>query len=187
MKQGWEIKRLGGVYEKKQQIKRATKKYSPTDNVAYIDISAIDSTINEITEPTILCFRDAPSRAQQVVERDDILVSLVRPNLKKIAQGEFYATEHAVVCNNIINDIIPLWMYYALRFNNLNRFAQGVAQPGISVSIINEMPLILPPLPLQQEFAKKIEAIEKQKELIRKSIGEVETLFNSRMDYYFSE
>jgi type I restriction enzyme S subunit len=49
------------------------------------------------------------------------------------------------------------------------------------------MPLILPPLPLQQEFAKKIEAIEKQKELIRKSIGEVETLFNSRMDYYFSE
>lgn len=78
-------------------------------------------------------------------------------------------------------------MYYALRFNNLNRFAQGVAQPGISVSIINEMPLILPPLPLQQEFAKKIEAIEKQKELIRKSIGEVETLFNSRMDYYFSE
>ena len=89
--------------------------------------------------------------------------------------------------HNIINDIIPLWMYYALRFNNLNRFAQGVAQPGISVSIINEMPLILPPLPLQQEFAKKIEAIEKQKELIRKSIGEVETLFNSRMDYYFSE
>ena len=78
-------------------------------------------------------------------------------------------------------------MYYALRFNNLNRFAQGVAQPGISVSIINEMPLILPPLPLQQEFAKKIEAIEKQKELIKKSIGEVDTLFNSRMDYYFSE
>ena len=101
------------------------------------------------------------------------------------AQGEFYATEHAVVCNNIINDIIPLWMYYALRFNNLNRFAQGVAQPGISVSIINEMPLILPPLPLQQEFAKKIEAIEKQKELIKVSIGEVETLLASRMQEYF--
>jgi type I restriction enzyme S subunit len=64
---------------------------------------------------------------------------------------------------------------------------KGVGQPGISVSIINEMPLILPPLPLQQEFAKKIEAIEKQNGLVKKSIGEVETLFNSRMDYYFSE
>lgn len=43
----------------------------------------------------------------------------------------------------------------------------------------------MPPLPLQQEFAKKIEAIEKQKELIRKSIGEVETLLASRMQEYF--
>ena len=45
---------------------------------------------------------------------------------------------------------------------------------------------ILPPLALQQEFASKIEAIEKQKALIKKSIEEVETLFNSRMDYYFN-
>ncbi|MBR5332032.1 MAG: restriction endonuclease subunit S [Muribaculaceae bacterium] len=102
------------------------------------------------------------------------------------AQGEFYATEHAVVCNNIIDDINPMWMYYTLRFNNLNRFAQGVAQPGISVNIINEMSLIFPPLALQQEFADKIEAIEKQKELIKQSIKEIEELFNSRMDYYFN-
>ena len=102
------------------------------------------------------------------------------------AQGEFYATEHAVVCNNIIDSINPLWLYYALRYNNLNRYAQGVAQPGISVNIINEMPLIYPSLSLQQEFADKIEAIEKQKELIKKSISETETLFNARMDYYFN-
>lgn len=44
----------------------------------------------------------------------------------------------------------------------------------------------LPPLSLQKSFAEKIEAIEKQKELIKQSIQEVETLFNSRMDYYFT-
>ena len=44
----------------------------------------------------------------------------------------------------------------------------------------------LPPSPLQQQFASKIEAIEHQKELIKQSIKEVETLFNSRMDYYFN-
>ena len=102
------------------------------------------------------------------------------------AQGEFYATEHAVVCNNIIESFNPLWLYYALKYNNLNRYAQGVAQPGISVNIINEMPLIYPPLILQQEFADKIEAIEKQKVLIKESITETEELFNSRMDYYFN-
>ena len=38
---------------------------------------------------------------------------------------------------------------------------------------------------LQQDFADKIEAIEKQKELIKESIIQTEELFNSRMDYYF--
>lgn len=44
----------------------------------------------------------------------------------------------------------------------------------------------LPPLTLQQSFASKIEAIERQKALIQQSITETETLFNSRMDYYFN-
>ena len=88
--------------------------------------------------------------------------------------------------NNIIDSINPLWLYYALKFNNLNRYAQGVAQPGISVNIINEMPLIYPPLYLQQEFAEKIDRIEQQKKLISQSIKETEDLFNSRMSYYFN-
>ena len=44
----------------------------------------------------------------------------------------------------------------------------------------------LPPLSLQQSFASKIEAIEQQKALILQSITETETLFNSRMDYFFN-
>jgi type I restriction enzyme S subunit len=46
--------------------------------------------------------------------------------------------------------------------------------------------LPIPPLALQQEFADKIEAIEKQKALIKQSITQTETLFNARMDYYFN-
>lgn len=45
---------------------------------------------------------------------------------------------------------------------------------------------ILPPISLQNQFAEKVQAIEHQKELIKQSIKEVETLFNSRMDYYFN-
>ena len=51
---------------------------------------------------------------------------------------------------------------------------------------MKEYVICIPHLALQQEFAEKIEAIEKQKELIKKSIEETETLFNSRMDYYFN-
>ena len=45
--------------------------------------------------------------------------------------------------------------------------------------------VILPPLSLQQEYVRKVQHIDKQKEQIAQSIKETETLFNSRMDYYF--
>ena len=102
-----------------------------------------------------------------------------------LSTKEFYATEHAVVVQPVVEMNIH-WSYYTLMYMNLNRLAQGVAQPGLSVGRVNQEDFIFPPLALQHDFASKIEAIEKQKELIKQSIQETETLFNSRMDYYFN-
>ena len=69
----------------------------------------------------------------------------------------------------------------------LKKMAKGaVNQANINSKELASIKVPLPPLSLQQQFAEKIEAIEKQKELIKQSIKEVETLFNSRMDYYFN-
>lgn len=69
---------------------------------------------------------------------------------------------------------------------SLNSLAKGATMLNINCKIIEDFSVILPPIFLQQQFAEKIEKIEKQKELVRKSIEEVEMLFNSRMDYYFN-
>lgn len=83
-----------------------------------------------------------------------------------------------------------LFLSYVLKDNKIKREltknSKGVRQANISNNDILDLNLISPPLPLQQQFASKIEAIEKQKELIKKSIKETEDLFNSRMDYYFN-
>ena len=55
----------------------------------------------------------------------------------------------------------------------------------VNVKDIKKFLIPLPPLALQQSFAAKIEAIEKQKERISQSIKEVQTLFDSRMEVYF--
>lgn len=62
----------------------------------------------------------------------------------------------------------------------------GAVFAELTLVFLRTLKIIVPPLPLQQQFASKIEAIEKQKELIKKSIKETEDLFNSRMDYYFN-
>lgn len=68
----------------------------------------------------------------------------------------------------------------------LKGIVNAVGQPKFNKTELKKLEVILPPLPLQQDFASKIESIEKQKELIAQSIKETETLFNSRMDYYFN-
>lgn len=61
----------------------------------------------------------------------------------------------------------------------------GANYPAVREEDIKGYDLCIPPLSLQKLFAQKIEAIEKEKELIKQSIKETKELFNSRMDYYF--
>ena len=54
-----------------------------------------------------------------------------------------------------------------------------------SVNIIKAMEFGLPPLPLQQSFARKKEAIEAMKSKVREVKKEAETLLAARMQYWF--
>jgi type I restriction enzyme S subunit len=55
----------------------------------------------------------------------------------------------------------------------------------LSIKQMSNATIPLPPLPLQQAFAKRIEAIEQQKQLISSEIKDLETLLASRMQYWF--
>lgn len=63
----------------------------------------------------------------------------------------------------------------------------AVNQSSFAISDIKKIDIPIPPLPLQQSFAEKVEAIERQKELINQSIKDVQTLFDAKMDYYFGD
>jgi type I restriction enzyme S subunit len=72
-----------------------------------------------------------------------------------------------------------------MKSNIIENHSNGGAQRFLSLKAISKIKIPLPPLPLQQEFADKVEAMEQQKSLIQQSIDEVQTLFDSRMDYWF--
>ena len=87
-----------------------------------------------------------------------------------------------------LNDSIDqTYFLYVMEWvkENFDKKGTGLQNIG-SVGTIKKTKISFPPLALQQDFASKIEVIEKQKELIALSIKETETLFNSRMDYYFN-
>ncbi len=87
------------------------------------------------------------------------------------------------------NDLLDI-QYYRYLLNTMTAFfmkdVHGIGMVHLTKAGMEQYVLPLPPLSLQKDFASKIESIEKQKELIAQSIKETETLFNSRMDYYFN-
>ena len=109
--------------------------------------------------------------------------------------GEFFEIPHGAekglmnqallkfTLNNHINKIYFLNMMEWVK-DNFEKKGSGLQNIG-SVGTIKETHISLPPLPLQHQFASKIEAIERQKEQIKQSISETETLFNARMQEHF--
>lgn len=87
--------------------------------------------------------------------------------------------------------VLPKYIFYYTKSEYYKAFIRNaqnaVAQPNINAKQYGALIIPIPSLPLQQAFAEKVEAIERQKELINQSLREVQTLFDSRMDYWFSE
>ena len=75
-----------------------------------------------------------------------------------IADGNFWATEHAVVTNGFGMTEI-MWQYYFLTALNLNKLATATAQPGLAVSNVIESLIPLPPLAEQKRIVAKIEEV----------------------------
>ena len=78
------------------------------------------------------------------------------------------------------------FMEYFINLMDISSLITGAAQPKLTQANLNSIDVFDIPASSKVEFSQKIEAIEKHKELIKKSIQETETLFNSRMDYWFS-
>lgn len=86
---------------------------------------------------------------------------------------------------NYLNKIFYCYLLNTMTNSFMNDL-HGIGMMHLTKVGMEQYILPLPPLSLQQEFAAKIEAIEAMKAKVRQSLIESETLFNSRMDYYFN-
>lgn len=84
--------------------------------------------------------------------------------------------------------IHPIFLFYFLlsSYEPLRNIAVGGNQKNLNLSLIKNYSIILPPLALQEQFAVRIEQIETQKANVEATIAEMQTLLDSRMDYWFN-
>ena len=78
----------------------------------------------------------------------------------KYAEGQFYATEHAVVVKPK-EKYNPRFLYHLLTNMNLNQFKSAGAQPGLAVKNIAELVAPVPPLNVQNRIVNVLDNFEK--------------------------
>ena len=78
----------------------------------------------------------------------------------KYAEGQFYATEHAVVVKPK-EKYNPRFLYHLLTNMNLNQYKSAGAQPGLAVKNIAELVAPVPPLDVQSRIVNVLDNFEK--------------------------
>lgn len=81
------------------------------------------------------------------------------------------------------------WLKFALskiikeKYANLSR---GAVFAELTLVFLRNLDIIVPPLSLQEKFATQVEQIEVQKKTVEEMIANLQTLLDSRMDYWFN-
>lgn len=89
------------------------------------------------------------------------------------------------------DNINPTYYLYALISDSFRELIRNVCVGAIDKRQLNrthieDFPVMLAPLDLQEKFASQVEAIENQKTLLREQLADTEQLMAERMQYYFS-
>lgn len=191
---GWEVKKMGdfGSFQRGLLLQ---KKDFVENGCPCIHYGQLHTSFGAYTTKHLTTISQELFSKSKIAHKGDLILALTSEDVEGSCKSTAWLGDYdiavgsdaAIFSHN--QDGIYLSFYTRTKafYNEKDKYARGFKVTHIKTSDIATFPICLPPLPLQQAFAEKVEAIERQKELINQSIREVQTLFDSRMDYWFSD
>jgi type I restriction enzyme S subunit len=159
---GWELTKIGEITQLVEKVKPAD---NPDKEFVYVDISSIDNSINTITEPKVYRGTDAPSRARQQIQANDVLFSTVRTYLKNIAlvpeayDGQIASTGFSVLRTE--DGILGKYLFYFTLTDDfiatVTALQRGVSYPAVRDRDVRDQWIPLAPLSEQHRIVAEIE------------------------------
>ena len=188
---GWEVKKLGDCFiiGSGGTPSKAVPEYWQEGTVPWIGSNMCQNCIIKETDGKYITEEGLKHSSAKILESGTVLVALVGATIGKVA---LLRTQTAINQNiafikiNGSKSFQSEYVFYHLmnQYDEFMNIGDGKFKMA-NQAFIKSLPICLPPLSLQKEFAEKVEAIEKQKSLVQQSIAETQTLFDSRMNYYF--
>lgn len=152
-----EWKKLGTVCLKTDNIKWK----SSIGIYQYIDLSSVDIQTHKIITSTEIDKDSAPSRAQQIVKKDDVIFATTRPTQMRVClipenyDGDICSTGYCVLRPNK-SIILPQYLFFVLAVDNFKSFLSNNLTmgnyPSISNNTLKEYEIPIPSLEEQQRI-----------------------------------
>ena len=189
---GWEFMKIGeiGTVERGAGI---SKKDFVEDGLPCIHYGQLHTILGPTTRHHHSCIPESLLPKYKIAHTNDVIMAITSEDVEGSCKSTAWLGNYDIV---IGSDAAILHheqdgtflSYYTMTkafFNEKSKYAKGFKVTHISAKEIENIPVYLPPLALQKDFAKRIEVIEHQKENIKSTIQDLETLLASRMQYWF--
>ena len=189
---GWDVKKIGeiGTVERGAGI---SKKDFVEDGLPCIHYGQLHTILGPTTRHHHSCIPESLLPKYKIAHTNDVIMAITSEDVEGSCKSTAWLGNYDIV---IGSDAAILHheqdgtflSYYTMTkafFNEKSKYAKGFKVTHISAKEIENIPVYLPPLALQKDFAKRIEVIEQQKENIKSTIQDLETLLASRMQYWF--
>ena len=187
---GWEVKKLREIALEKMSYGSGASAVPYNQKIRYIRITDIDELgclKKDIVSPNICEDKYLLSDGDILFARSGATVG--KTFLFKSTYGSCIYAGYLIRLRPNTQIVIPEYVYHYTKTHYYRSFIESnqrvVAQPNINAQQYSSLKLPLPPLPLQQQFAARIKAIERQKQQVSETIKDLETLLASRMQYWF--
>ena len=152
----WNIKKFKNMA--KINPKKVNKEY-PNQNILYVNIGSIDRF--QIVDYDVFTLANRPSRAQRIIERNDVIVSTVRPYLKAFSKVK--KDNPNMVCstgftvlrtkNKEDGELIFQFVQSKLFEMHMMREMEGLAYPAVTSKVVANS---LIPYPIEKDEKQKI-------------------------------
>ena len=139
------------------------------DTYRYIDLTSVCRETNLIIEASEITSENAPSRAQKLLLKDDVIFATTRPTQQRLClipdefSGEIASTGYCILRAKS-QEILPKWIYYWISSTKFKNYVEenqsGSAYPAISDAKVKEFKIYIPSLIEQNRIITILEDLE---------------------------
>lgn len=162
-------------------------------NYRYIDLTSVNRENNRITETIEINAKNAPSRAQKIIEKNDILFATTRPTQQRMTivpeeyDSQIASTGYCVLRPNK-EEVLPEWIYYnisTIDFKNyVEEYQSGSAYPAISDYKVKEYKIPIPSIQMQEKLISILNRFEELTHSIEAGLPNEIQLRKQQYEYY---